>query len=155
MDPAGLKGLHLRARAGPVREAFLRDTPDALRPVRKIPPTIADTQLFGGIDIPGTLAEGQVVRARGLLADPRRLMLTMAERCPPGLAARLSQALDSGDGHCLILLDEGVADGERAPHSLTERLAFSLEMDGLRAIDLAEIALESGDIEAAQACCPG
>jgi magnesium chelatase subunit D len=154
VDPAGLKGLHLRARAGPVREAFLRDTPDALRPVRKIAPTIADTQLFGGIDIPGTLAEGRVVRARGLLADPRRLMLTMAERCPAGLAARLSQALDSEDGHCLILLDEGADDDERAPHSLTERLAFSLEMDGLRAIDLAEIALDSGDILAAQARLP-
>lgn len=150
VDPAGLGGLHLRARAGAVRDAFFKAAPGVLQPLRRIAPNITDTQLFGGIDISATLAEGRVVMARGLLAEPRHLLLTMAERCPAGLAARLSQALDSGAGHCLILMDEGADDDEQAPATLTERLAFSLDLDGLRVGDLAEIALDPHSVEAAR-----
>ncbi|MDU8910926.1 magnesium chelatase subunit D [Aestuariicoccus sp. MJ-SS9] len=150
VDPGGLGGLHLRSRAGPVRDAFLADLPDPLRRARRIAPTITDIQLFGGIDIAATLAASRVVTSRGLLADPAPLILTMAERCPANLAARLAQTLDAGRGHALILLDEGAEPDERAPDTLTERLAFSLCLDGLRATDLADIALDATDIEDAR-----
>lgn len=146
VDPSGLGGVHLRARAGPVRDAFMRALPDALTPVRKIAPMIDDTQLFGGIDIAGTLALGKVVRTRGVLAEQATLVLTMAERCGAGLAARLAQKLDTGESGPLILLDEGVDDDERAPPPLTERVAFSLDLDGMRAVDLAEIVLDPLEI---------
>lgn len=146
VDPMGLGGVHLRSRAGPVRDAFMRALPDALTPVRKIAPMIDDTQLFGGIDIAGTLAQGRVVRTRGVLADQSTLVLAMAERCGAGLAARLAHKLDTRDIGPLILLDEGVDADERAPPPLTERLAFSLDLDGMRAVDLAEIVLDPLEI---------
>ncbi len=146
VDPAGLGGLHLRSRASPVRDIFLGSRPPSLAPLRRITPNIADAQLFGGIDISGTLAQGRVVKSKGLLAEPQFLLLTMAERCTAGLAARLAQALDTQMGHCLILMDEGADDDEVAPMALRERLAFSLELDGLRAAELAEIVLDQHDV---------
>ena len=147
VDPVGLGGLHLRARAGPVRDAFLSRMPQALAP-RRITPDIDDTALFGGVDIAATLAAGRVIRSTGLLSRPGTLMLTMAERCGPGLAARLAQALDSGAEQSLILLDEGADAEERAPSTLTERLAFRVDLDGLRAQDLAELALGDPEVDA-------
>lgn len=155
VDPGGLGGLHLRARAGPVRDAFLAGLPDGLRPIRRIAPSISDTQLFGGIDIAGTLAQGRVARSTGLLATPSHILLTMAERCPPGLAARIAQTMDAGRDATLILLDEGADDDETAPIVLTDRLAFCVDLDGLRPVDLAELAMDADDIAAARARLPG
>ncbi len=154
VDPAGLGGLHLRARSGPVRRAFLDGVPDALKSARKIATNIQDVQLFGGIDIAATLNAGTVVMSRGVLAEPVPLMLTMAERCPPGLAARLAQALDAGRSQALLLLDEGCDEEESAPKTLTERLAFHVDLDGLRAVDLTEMALGPDDIADARRRLP-
>ncbi|MBS0123448.1 magnesium chelatase subunit D [Thetidibacter halocola] len=154
VDPVGLKGVHLRARAGPVRDTLLAAIPDDLRPLRRISPGISDTQLYGGIDISATLAQGRLIREQGLLARKQRLLLTMAERCEPGLAARLAQALDGEAGHSVILLDEGADADERAPAALIERLAFSLDLDGLRSADMADIALDPRDIDMAREALP-
>lgn len=154
VDPAGLGGVHLRARAGSVRDAVLKGMAGSLAPLTRLTPGIDDAQLFGGVDIPATLSSGQVVRQSGLLATPRRLVLTMAERCGGGLAARLAQALDTEAGHSLVLLDEGAEPDERAPACLVERVAFSLDLDGIRMRDLTDLALEPGDIAAAQSLLP-
>lgn len=146
VDPAGLGGLHLRSRAGPARDAFLAHLPDALTPLRKIAPTIDDAQLFGGIDIAATLAQGRVIETKGLLAEQASLVLTMAERCSAGLAARLSHRIDQADSGPLILLDEGIDPEETVPPPLTERLAFFVDLEGLRAADLAEIVLDPIEI---------
>lgn len=133
IDPNGLKGICLRARAGPVRqriEAALSQIPG---PRRRIHPDLSDTQLFGGLDVAATLAEGKPVRQAGLADGPCTLILTMAERTPPGLAARLGQILDRDLGHALIALDEGADPEERAPRVLRERLAFE--------VDLGEVAI--------------
>ncbi|MEQ9672851.1 MAG: magnesium chelatase ATPase subunit D, partial [Roseovarius indicus] len=104
IDPAGLKGLTIRARPGPARQTL----EDALKilsvPLRRIHPGLSDTQLFGGLNVAASLAEGRMIRDAGLADTPSALLLPMAERTPPGLAARLAQLLDANTGHALILL---------------------------------------------------
>jgi magnesium chelatase subunit D len=154
VDPAGLRGLTLRARAGPVRQTFERTFDRLPGPQRRIHPDLSDTQLFGGPDIAATLAEGRLVMDPGLAASPAMLILPMAERCTPGLAARLGQLLDQGRGHGLILLDEGLDEDERAPAGLVDRLAFHIDLDdtGYRS---ARVMLPApGDLDAARAHLP-
>ncbi|MFA8386049.1 MAG: magnesium chelatase subunit D [Pelagibaca sp.] len=151
VDPAGLGGLHLRARAGPVRDMFCAPIKTIFPKARRIAPSISDLQLFGGVDIGETLTRGAIIRAKGILETPTPLVFTMAERCEPGLAARLAQAMDSGIGHALILLDEGAEDDEIAPTTLTERLAFRVDLDGIRHADLVHMVMDEADIIAAQA----
>lgn len=129
LDPVRLGGLRLRARASEVRDAILALCPSGAR----LHPDIADDALFGGLDLTETLRTGQPIQRDGLLARHDILALAMAERTPPGLAARLGQILDDGR-HALIALDEGV-DDEGLPPALTDRLALSLDLDGLRSAD--------------------
>ena len=79
-------------------------------PVRRVPPSIADDRLLGGLDIAATIGAGRPIANMGVLAQTDRgvLVLAMAERIPSGTAARLAAALDI----------EAVAterDGVRAP----------------------------------------
>lgn len=150
VDPAGLGGLHLRARAGPVRDQFCAPIKTLFPNSRRIAPSISDLQLFGGVDIGETLTRGRLVHAKGLLDTPTPLVFTMAERCESGLAARLAQGLDSGVGHALILLDEGAEDDEIAPTTLTERLAFRVDLDGLRHADLPSLVIPDADVDRAR-----
>ncbi|MFP7672396.1 magnesium chelatase subunit D [Marivita sp. S0852] len=150
VDPNGLGGLHLRSRAGPVRDAFCKPIKQLFPSARRISPAISDLQLFGGIDVGETLTRGNVVRSKGILETPTPLVFTMAERCEPGLAARLAQALDTAMEHCLILLDEGAEDDEIAPQTLTERLAFRVDLEGLRHVELAELVLSKDTIQDAR-----
>ncbi|WP_299786662.1 magnesium chelatase subunit D [uncultured Marivita sp.] len=151
VDPVGLGGLHLRARAGPVRDMFCAPIKTIFPKARRFAPSVSDLQLFGGVDIGETLTRGEIIRAKGILDAATPMVFTMAERCEPGLAARLAQSLDSNIGHALILLDEGAEDDEIAPTTLTERLAFRVDLDGLRHIELAQLVMEEADILAAQA----
>ncbi|MEQ8903182.1 MAG: magnesium chelatase subunit D [Roseovarius sp.] len=129
IDPEGLRGLHLLARAGPVRQRFETMLATLPGPARRIHPDLSDTALFGGADIAATLAEGRLIWQEGLATQPARLVLPMAERTQPHLAARLAQLLDRAAGHGLILLDEGAEEAERAPEALIERLAFGLDLE--------------------------
>ncbi|WP_291836852.1 magnesium chelatase subunit D [Limimaricola sp.] len=148
VDPTGLGGLVLRARAGPVRDRFTTLLPRLPLPLRRLHPAVGDDALFGGLDLSGTLASGHLVQSAGVLARPAALVLAMAERCTPSLAARLAGALDAGQ-HCLVALDEGGDADEGAPPTLAERCAFHA--------DLTEVALGEAaqtrrpDIEAARA----
>ena len=128
VDPAGLGGLWLRARSGPVRDRFTEGFDALPLPCRRIHPTITDEQLFGGVDLAATLSAGKVVMNTGLLGKASTLVLTMAERTEPGLAARLATALDDGPGHCLIALDEGAEPDEALPSALGDRLALHLDL---------------------------
>src|SRR6056297_897846 len=150
VDPAGLGGLHLRARAGPLRDMFCAPIKTIFPKARRIAPSINDLQLFGGVDIGETLTRGEIILTKGILETPTPLIFTMAERCEPGLAARLAQSLDTGIGHALILLDEGSEEDEIAPKTLTERLAFHVDLDGLRHVELAQMVMEEADIVAAR-----
>ncbi|MCX7643939.1 MAG: magnesium chelatase subunit D [Rhodobacteraceae bacterium] len=131
VDPCGLGGLWLRARPSPVRDRLVAALSALPLPLRRLHPAVADTQLYGGLDLAATLAAGRVLRTDGLLGTASALVLPMAERAPPGLAARLAQALDARAGHCLICLDEGAAEDEALAPALADRLAFRIDLDGI------------------------
>jgi len=138
-------GVHLRAPAGPERDAWLalvRDLLPAGTPVRRLPPGSDADRLLGGLDIALTLAHGRPAARPGLLAeaDGGIVVAAMAERLPPATAGLLAMALDEGmaalerDGlglrhpadFGLLALDEGEPE-ETAPAVLLERLAFRLD----------------------------
>ncbi len=150
VDPAGLKGLWLRARVGPVRDRVMKALSALPLPQRRLHPGVADEALFGGLDLTATLAAGRPVRSEGVLARPSALVLTMAERCPAGLAARLAQALDP-PAHCLIALDEGAEADEALPPALADRLALFLALDGIADADAPPLILDARLISAARA----
>lgn len=151
VDP-GLGGLHLVARAGPVRDALTARIGGTTRPVRRLHPAMGDEALFGGLDLSATLASGHRIDSAGLLDDAATLVLPMAERTPPGLAARLGGCLDTGQGHTLVALDETAGEGEGLPPALAERLAFAAD---LSEVPLRDAALPPvADIAAAAARLP-
>lgn len=137
--PAVLGGVRLRAAPGPARDAWLQRLVQLLPavPLRRIPPTLPDERLLGGLDLAATLAAGRPIAERGVLAaaDGGVLVLAMAERLPPGTAARIVAALDRGEvqGYGgneparvgIVALDEGLED-EAPPAALLDRLAFAL-----------------------------
>jgi magnesium chelatase subunit D len=149
VDPQGLKGLWLRARVGPVRDRVVAALAALPLPQRRLHPGISDEALFGGLDLTATLAAGRPVRSAGLLADPAALILTMAERCPAGLAARLGQALDL-PGPCLVALDEGAEADEALPPALADRLALFLALDGIAEGEAPPLTLDPAALQAAR-----
>lgn len=153
VDPAGLKGLWLRARASGLRDRVTAALSAVALPAERLHPGITDDALYGGLDLSATLASGRPVMSRGLLARPALLVLTMAERVPPGLAARLAQALD-GAGPCLVALDEAAEEGEGLPPCLTDRLALFVDLDGIAFSDTGEILPDTARITAARAGLP-
>lgn len=142
LAPQALGGMSLRG-GGPARDMVI----DALRthvppeqPWRRLPGHIDDDRLTGGTDVAASLAAGQVVRQRGLLAEVAGgvLSVPMAERLREDLSGRLAQALDNAEcpaeAFTLILLDDGVESDERPPLPLLERIAFECDLSGVRAL---------------------
>ena len=77
VDPAGLGGAVIRMRAGPDRESVLARLPTTT-PLRKMPPSISDEQLFGGIDLSATLATSRVVHGKGFFETSCIAVIPMA-----------------------------------------------------------------------------
>ncbi|HDR29026.1 MAG TPA: magnesium chelatase ATPase subunit D, partial [Rhodovulum sp.] len=150
VDPVGLGGLWLRARSGPVRDRVTEALGGLPLPLKRLHPSIGDDQLFGSIDLTATLSSGKLVERAGILAEPAVLVLPMAERTQPGLAARLAGALDQGTGHCLIALDEGAEPGETLPEALTDRLALHVDLDALPWGETDRIVLDQTALAAAR-----
>ena len=155
LDPAGLAGAVVRAGAGPVRDAFMARLKAGLpagAPVLRAPCDVGDAELLGGLDLSATLSGGRTVAQRGLLArcDGGVLVVAMAERLAQTPAAHIAAALDQGevvaerDGMTLrgrarlavVALDEGLADDDRPPAALIERLAFQIDLRDLSHRDL-------------------
>ncbi len=157
VDPGGLGGLWLKARVGPARERLMAVLPGLLAPMptARLPLTLTDEQLFGGVDLAATLAAGTVVRSRGVLGNgPRALVVPMAERLTGGLAARLAQVLDAGQGHCVVALDEGAEADERLPQTVADRLALHVDLSGLALADCPDLEIDPDLIAAARARLP-
>lgn len=145
IDP-GLGGITIRARAGPVRDRLMAHVDPG---ARKIHPMISDAALFGGLDLAATLENGHLVQEQGLLSMPGTLILTMAERANTALAARLAIALDKGQAHCVVALDEGAEDDEMINPKLAERFAFHADLSQVGIGDIGTS--EPPDLSAARA----
>lgn len=127
---ANLGGILVRARPGPVRDAFAA----ALGPTRRLPSSADAEALDGGLDLAATLAGGRPVNNAGLLAElgDTILVVPMAERLAPALCARLAAALDTTRLR-LVLFDESEAGSdERVAPALADRLAIHLDLSDVR-----------------------
>ena len=71
IDPAGLGGVVVRARPGPVRERWLEllRALSAGRPMARVPVNVGEDRLVGGLDLTATLQAGRPVVEHGLLAS--------------------------------------------------------------------------------------
>ena len=156
LDPAALGGIWLRARVGPARDRVMAGLELALAGQRaaRLNINLADDALFGGVDLAATLAEGHLVRSRGLLADPTVMILPMAERASAGFAARLASALDGPVRHGLIALDEGAEPDERLPSSLVDRLAIHLDLSDIPLSEAPDLSIDRDALRDARARLP-
>jgi magnesium chelatase subunit D len=130
VDPTGLGGIAVRAWSGPRRDAFVKSACALLAdgtPVEKLPVSISDERMLGGLDLTATLRNGKPIMQRGLLSEAAGgvLIVAMAERLTANAAARIAAAVDGPDGFGMLALDEGTAD-EATPPALLERLGFTV-----------------------------
>ena len=143
-DPDAVKGIWVRARQGPARDAFLRLLGCLPGGYRKIHPGVGDEVLYGAVDLAATLEAGSLRKSAGVLLTPGVLVLAMAERCAPDLSGKLASALDQ-PGNGLIALDEG---DEGLPPCLDDRLGLFVDLEGIALADLPSMEVE-GEISLA------
>jgi magnesium chelatase subunit D len=170
VDPAGLGGVALLAGSGTAQARWL----DALQgmlpkgaPVRRLPLSISDDRLLGGVDLTATLRAGRAVLQRGLLAeaDGGVIVIPSAERLDAAVAARLASVLDLREVRLerealaariatrvgIVAFDEGLTPEERVPPLLLERLAFHLDLRRISARE-ATRPVQPASVAAARAC---
>ncbi len=140
IDPHGLGGLVLRglsdidctAVIGAVRAML-----PANAPWRRLPVSITDDRLLGGVDLTASMQSGRRVYAPGVLAqaDGGAIFLPMAENLPTDRVAKLLAAFDQGSSRfAIIACDESRDDSTMLAHGLADRLAFWLDLDSVEAI---------------------
>ncbi|MCB1672715.1 MAG: magnesium chelatase subunit D [Gammaproteobacteria bacterium] len=154
VDPAGLHGVVLRSRPGPVRDCWLAQLHELLpvdSPWRRMPVQVGDERLLGGLDLSATLRSGRPVAERGLLAECHGgvLLVAMAERLEVESAVRLGAVMDRGvvvlerGGLSrrlparlgIVALDEGI-DDETVPTALADRCAIHLNLEQIPVSEL-------------------
>ena len=153
VDPFALGGIVVRARVGPVRDAWMADLRRAMagRPWRRLPAHTSEDRLFGGLDLAATLSHGRPVAHRGVLAEANGgvVVVPMAERMSATTAGALCTGLDRGevilerDGLAdrsstrfgVVLLDESV-DDEAVSVALADRLAIHIDLTAIRWSDV-------------------
>ncbi|MGZ8377634.1 MAG: magnesium chelatase subunit D, partial [Gemmatirosa sp.] len=142
VDPA-LGGAVVRpAHEGATRAwiAALHRAQDEAPAPRRLPLSVSDDRLLGGVDLVATLAARRRVVARGLLAEAHRgtVVVPLVECVAAPVVAHLAAALDAG---VVVVEREGVAERHDArfvvvavaspreddgavPAALADRLAF-------------------------------
>ncbi len=133
IDPVGLGGISLRARAGPVRDRFL-DYLNQSTPTVRIHPSMPSEALFGGMDVAATLEAGRIINSSGLLRENVCPVMAMAERCGPLRAFELVRYLETRK-QPIALLDEGAEPEETVLPILSERLAFHISLEAIGRLD--------------------
>ncbi len=150
VEPHALGGVWLQGRRGGAMEQWLEAAQDLFedlaRPFRRVPLSISDGRLLGGLDLAATLAQGRPVAERGVLAEANGGVLILpnveSQRALP--IAALCAALDQGrtvlerDGlHMEQEARFGVVAiheaGEPCAPALAERLAIMLHFEGVSA----------------------
>lgn len=165
VDAAGVGGVRLRARAGPVRDRWLeivrRLCPN--QPMVRLPLHADADRLAGGLDLAATLRAGRPVGEQGLLhrANGGLLLVAMAERVDSDLAATIGMAMETGtiqgavasnddDAHStrfgVIALDEGVDADEATPAGLADRLGLHLDLSAVTVRDLDEAKVDAAAV---------
>jgi len=146
---ADLGGACLRSLVQPARTQWLeilRELLPAAAPIRRIPCSIPDGRLLGGLDLTATIKANRPVAERGALActDGGVVVVTMAERLSAHTAACLNAVLDTGQvvtqregvqiddaaRVAVVALDESMSEDEGLPVSLLDRLAFLVDLSG-------------------------
>ena len=146
-EGAALGGVHLRARHGPVREEWLARLGEAFEGAsRRVPATVPESRMRGGLDLAASLATQRPVAECGIVAgcDGRVLVLGCAERVGTAASAVLVEALDTGEVRVesgvsakhrarivLVALDEGAEPDERLPDALSDRLALHIDLSSV------------------------
>ena len=144
IDPTGLGGVvldHPSHEAAREWLALVRACTPIGAPMRRVPASVTEDRLFGGVDLAATLTTGRLVVEPGVLAaaDGGTVVLPMAERASAAVLAGLVEVLDA---HAVRVEREGIAarhdarvalvcydesaDDESLPMALTDRLAFRL-----------------------------
>ncbi len=150
LSPRHCKGVAIRGRHGPVRDAWLHLLDDLCgksTKLRRLPAHASEQRILGGLDLAATLKAGFPVADRGILADANGdlLVATMAERMNARLAAQIGQALDNGkliaerEGlrlkssarFGLVVLDESLDDEPPPSDALLEPLAFRIGLEDI------------------------
>ncbi|MXP45548.1 magnesium chelatase subunit D [Altererythrobacter sediminis] len=138
LHPMKFGGIVLRGY-GPVRDRLLDLMTAQLAkqgPVLRMPINVDTEQLLGGLDLTETLSRGRAVLRPGLLARAAGgvVIVSMAERIAPDIAAHLAQAMDHREV-AVILLDDGIEVDEAPPAVLRERAAFHCDLTAVRTLD--------------------
>lgn len=135
---SAIGGLWLKARAGGVRDLFLSRLQDRLgttMPWTRLPPGTSMANLTGGIDLAATAKQGKLVRQQGILSRAAGgiLLIPMAERLDPALAALVANAMDapSDTSPVVIALDESLDDEAPLSATIGDRLALRADLDGI------------------------
>lgn len=166
--PHLLGGIHLRARPGPVRDAWLETLRELVSPkiaFHRLPIGITADRLLGGTDLAATLSLGRPIFEEGVLAraDSGILIAPMAERIASDTVSHLARALDTSeiaierDGVsgisrsriAVVAIDEAVDADETPPAMLLDRLALFVDLDGISIHDMLADIPEPDQIAAA------
>ncbi|MEL7343686.1 MAG: VWA domain-containing protein [Pseudomonadota bacterium] len=142
IDPTGIGGLWLRARAGEYRTEVIAALEMLPVPgIKRLAPGAQLGEVMGGLDMAASLATGRRIWSDGIKADAATVVVPGAERVEAGLAGALAMVLDAGT-HAAVLLDEGTEDDPLPAASLTDRLGLfvALEPRGDLVLDLPAIA---------------
>jgi len=165
VDFRRLRGVLLRGRTGPVRDALQAAFEMHLK-LYRVSSATTQEQLHGGIDTARTLATASVVRQDGLITRAREgaLLLASAERLPAALIHSISAAVDalpSNETPGLLVLDESLDDESGiADTVLAERLPLHVFVPDVTLEELETLLAERRESEAVrraerQAVCDG
>lgn len=134
--------------------------------VHRMPVSITDDRLIGGLDLAATLAMGRPVAEPGLLAraDGGVLVVPMAERLNGRAAAQLARTLDTGEVQterdgisirtrtsiAMLAFADPDEPGEELPSGLSDRIAFAVSLYGVSPARLLPAALTPEVVEVAR-----
>jgi magnesium chelatase subunit D len=147
-----LHGVHLRARPGPVLDAWLSQLQELVAgaPFVRFSAAADAERLGGGLDLSATLEAGRPIFEPGILARADRgiAVFAMAERAEGIAASIIGEALDTGrcgdrpSRFLLVAIDEGSEASEGLCSRLADRMELRLDLSTIsfREAQAAELA---------------